>query len=202
MKSPKKVIALDADEILADFLDRFLVFQNSKYNTNYQKKEILSFEIGQIFEVSEEEVEKRMELFYSSGDALNIEVVKGAAKGVDELLKSGYEVHVITARPLMAKDLTLKWLNEHFPDKFKGIHFGFNPYLKASTQPAKAEICHEIGARVLVDDSLVNAASCAKEGITVLLMDAPWNQIETLPKNVIRVKSWEEILEKMDKLWT
>lgn len=202
MKPIKKVIALDADEILSAFLDRFLIFHNRKYGTGYKKEEILSFEIGQIFEVSENEVEKRMEQFYSSGDALNIEPVKGAISGVNELIRRGYAVHVITARPLMAKDLTVKWLNKHFPDKFKGIHFGFNPYLKISTQPTKARICHQIGASVLADDSLVNAASCAKEGITVLLIDAPWNQTDSLPENIIRVKSWKEILGKIDKLWT
>lgn len=190
----KKVIAVDADEILAAFLEHFLIYHNSRYETNLSKADVFSFKLEELFGIPEDEVLSRMNSYYEEGEVLKIEVVPGAIEGVNNLLKKGYELQIITARPPFYKEVTVEWVGKHFPDKFKQIHFAFNPFNKNSEKLTKAQICKQIGAKVLIDDNLVNALDCAKNGILVYLMDAPWNQVEDLPSNIVRVKSWSEIV--------
>lgn len=189
------MIAVDADEILAGFIDHFLVHYNSKYQTSVSKDKIYSFKLDPIFNTTEDIFLKRMDEFYESGEVLRIKPVKGALQGVDQLLKKEYFLEIITARPALYAEATKEWVNKHFPKRFKQIHFAFNPHNKNSENITKAQVCKKIGAKVLIDDNIDNALDCAKNGITVYLMDAPWNQAEDLPKNVIRVKSWKEIIK-------
>lgn len=195
MKNSKKVIAIDSDEIISAFIDGFIGYNNSFFKTNLTRKDIVSFELGQILGITEQEVEERIEKYFESGEARKIQLIEGSKEGVQTLLKLGYEIHVITARPLVLKDETLRWINKNFPNQFAQIHFAFNPYVESSEQKKKSQICKEIGSDILIDDNLVNVLDCAKEGIRVLLMDALWNQTEHLPENVIRVKSWKEIIK-------
>ena len=115
-----------------------------------------------------------------------------------QLIKKGYELHLVTSRPGAIEKDTKTWIENHFPGKFKNLHHAYNSHIhKPGSKKLKWEICKEIGAEILIDDFLTNALSCAENGISVFLMDNPWNQTEDLPANVIRVKSWKEILAKL-----
>lgn len=197
MKLKNKVIALDSDEILSGFIDAFILFHNKTFKTSTKKEEIYSFELGQIWKISEEEVERRIEQFFFVGNAAYVKPIKGSKSGVNKLLKYGYKIHIITARPKVLEEKTTGWINSNFPNKFKGIHFAFNPYVKISKQKTKSEICKSIGAELLIEDNLVNAIDCAKGGIKVFLMDAPWNQIMELPGSIERVYNWKDITDKL-----
>lgn len=189
----KEVIAVDADEILAAFLEHFLIFHNSRYKTNLVKEDVLTFKLEDLFGIQEKEVLRRMDEYYEEEHVFGIETVPGSIEGVSTLLERGYELQIITARPPIYKQITVEWVEKHFPKKFNQIHFAFNPFNKNSERLTKAQICKQIGAKVLIDDNLVNALDCAANGITVYLMDAPWNKHTDLPENIIRVKSWDEI---------
>jgi len=198
MKSSiKKVIAVDADEILAAFLDHFLFFHNTRYKTNLGKNDIFSFRMEELFGINEEEVLRRIDEYYAARLILDIVPVEGAIEGVNALLDKGYELQIVTARPPSYKHLTVEWVERHFPKKFNQIHFAFNPFNKNSERLTKAQVCKQIGAEVLIDDSIVNARDCAENGITVYLMHTNWNKDEHLPANIIRVESWMEILEHL-----
>lgn len=197
MRKTSEVIAVDADEILAAFLEHFINYHNLKYKTSLKKDDVKSFKLEELFGIKEDDVLSRMNEYYESGEVLKIELVEGSIEGIESLLKKGYELQIITARPPHYKKDTIEWVRKYFPDKFKEIHFAFNPFNKHSEKSTKAEICKQIGAKVLIDDNLVNALDCAGNGITVYLMDAPWNQTEDLPVKVVRVKSWKEITEQL-----
>lgn len=58
----------------------------------------------------------------------------------------------------------------------------------------KAELCHELGARLLINDQLVHALECSQRGIEVFLFgDTAYNQAAELPQGVTRVSGWHEI---------
>jgi uncharacterized HAD superfamily protein len=197
VKKTKPIIAVDADEILAAFIEHFLIYHNEKYQTDVSKDKVFTFKLETLFNIDETLVLSRMNEYYDNREVLKIEPVEGSIEGINQLLKKGYELQIVTARPPFYKELTVEWVEKHFPDKFQQIHFAFNPYNRNSEKMTKAQICKQIGAKVLLDDNLVNALDCASNGITVYLMDAPWNQTDDLPENIIRVKSWKEIVEKL-----
>jgi hypothetical protein len=67
----------------------------------------------------------------------------------------------------------------------------------ARASQSKPEMCAELGAVCLIDDSLTYANQCAATMRHVILFDYqrtyPWNQCaDPLPPNVTRVSSWEE----------
>lgn len=203
MKPSKKVIAVDIDEVLANFVDYFIEYHNLEYETTITKDKFITFELSEIFETTVEEMNLKFRKFKDQGHNLKLEPIKGSKRGIDKLIKRGYKLHIVTSRPETIKDDTSKWVEKFFPGKFVQVHHAFNKYYEPLLQNlTKAEICRKIGARVLIEDNLDLALDSSENGITVLMMDAPWNQTDSLPENVIRVKSWEEILGKIDKLWT
>lgn len=203
MKSPRKIIAVDIDEVLANFVDYFIEYHNLEYKTSISRDKFITFELNEVFEVTLEEMNLKFAKFKDQGHNLKLEPIRGSKEAIDNLIKKGYEPHIVTSRPEMIKKDTEEWIDRHFPNKFHKLHYSYNKYLEPSFKnKTKAEICKMIGARILIEDNLDLAVDAAQNGIIILLMDAPWNQTESLPDNIIRVKSWEEILEKIDKLWT
>jgi hypothetical protein len=105
---------------------------------------------------------------------------------------------------------------EHYAGLFTTVRFGHH-YGRAGDDrkpKSKAEICADLGATVLIDDSLIYALQCSKTLEHVLLFDYqgsyPWNKVRppvgddaeaaALPANVHRVHSWEEALQVFAKL--
>lgn len=195
-KTSKKIIAVDIDEVLADFIAYFVEYHNLTYQTQMTKDKVFSFSLHEVFGVTEEDISQKMIRFSKEGHDLKITLVPGAKEGIDALLKKGYELHLVTSRPGAIKKVTESWIAEHFPNKFTNLHHAFNPNIhKPGSKKKKWEICKEIGAEVLIEDFLPNAIGCAENGIKVYLMDTPWNQTDDLPIGIIRVKSWKEIIK-------
>ena len=68
-------------------------------------------------------------------------------------------------------------------------------------------MCLDIGAKVLIDDSLDYAIDVASHGIPVVLFDwngsYGWNKPkpgQVLPENIHRVISWEDAVKKAEEL--
>lgn len=192
----KQVIAVDIDEVTADFISYFVYFHNLMYKTSMRKDQVSSYYLHQAFQTDKQEMGIRFAEFQSLRLLERIKPAKGAIGGIKKLIKLGFSPHFVTARPQAIEKETREWLKKHFKNIDFPIHFTHpvsgKPKLK------KSAICKSIGANILIDDHIENALDCAENGIKVFLMDAPWNQTESLPENVIRVKSWKEILERMD----
>jgi hypothetical protein len=112
---------------------------------------------------------------------------------------------------------------EHYAGLFTTVRFGHH-YGRAGDDrkpKSKAEICADLGATMLIDDSLIYALQCSQTLEHVLLFDYqasyPWNKLKpalagddsaaaavaaALPANVHRVHSWEEALQVFAKLHT
>ncbi|KAI9639630.1 HAD-like domain-containing protein [Dioszegia hungarica] len=99
--------------------------------------------------------------------------VPGAREGLQKLKDMGYRLIIITARGESSREVSEDWIAEHMPDLFDEIHFtGAFVHLAATHEEdeghvarravlshkkrTKAEICHETGAFVLIDDSAEN----------------------------------------------
>jgi 5'(3')-deoxyribonucleotidase len=194
-KVPEKVIAVDFDEVTADFISYFIYFHNLMYKTKMKKDEISTYFLYEAFKTDKQEMSIRFAEFQSLKLLERVEPAPGAIEGIKKLIEKGYAPHFVTARPETLKKETKLWLKKHFKDIDFPVFFTH----QASGMPSlkKSEICKTIGAEILIDDYIENAIDCAQNGIRVFLVDAPWNQTDGLPENVVRVKSWEEITSKL-----
>lgn len=187
---------MDFDEVTADFISYFLYFHNLMYKTEMKKGEVSSYFLYEAFDIDKKEMGIRLAEFRSLKLLERIEPSEGAVEGIKKLLEMGYSPHFVTARPETLKEETINWLKKYFKDMEFPVYFTHREAGMPSLK--KSEICKSIGAEILIDDYIENALDCAENGIKVFLMDAPWNQTGSLPANVIRVKSWKELITKIN----
>ncbi len=192
----KQIVAIDIDDVLSDESEAVRAFINKTYGTNHTAKDYLIRAPywgfwERVWGVDEKEGKIRHEAYITSGVKASLKVIPGAIP-IIKALKKHYDLVVVTSRDKRLSDLTERWLEKHFPTTFKSIEFVH--VWSDDNQSSKAIICKSIGASYLIDDNLEHCTLVAQEGITSLLFgEYGWNKSEHLPRNVLRVKNWQEI---------
>ncbi len=174
--SDKPIIAVDIDEVLGSFVKALSKWYNNKFGTNFNEKSYHSYDFHKVWNCSLEQCNKSVELFFLSNVFKNdIEPVDGALEALIDLKDNGYELHVVTARHEGVKQDTINWINKYYPNIFQEIHFG-NHYSKLGKNRKKSEICRDINATVLIDDSWKYAKDLASnQQYCILFGDYAWN---------------------------
>lgn len=154
----KPTLAVDVDEVLAQFLPECNEWHNRLYNTSFKLKDYKSYNFCETWMCSDDEAMSRVYAFFASDGFNDLEVVPGAIEAMI-WLSQHFELVVVTSRQLLIKDSTLRWLDKNFPKgTFKDVMFG-NLWLptheiKANShlRRTKRSMCEEIGAVGLIDD--------------------------------------------------
>ncbi len=192
-------IGIDIDNVLSELSASMDLWHNRVHGTNLEEKDHVAFDLESIWTCSKEESIKKILEFFDSSEFKATKIVLGAIEGVKSLTED-HELHVITSRADKVFDETIAWLNKHFSDSFHKVHFTGQMCGAKSGNRSKAMVCKEYGINILIEDALHYANNCANEGVKVLLFDWPWNQSEELHPNIIRVKSWQEILDYIENI--
>ena len=193
----KPTIAVDIDEVLFPFVREFALHHNEKYQTELLPIHFTSYRFEEIIEgIDQLEALKRVKEF-TGVQHESIKPVKDAEEGIKRLGKK-FDIVLITARHPDYYDNTRQWLERHFPGAFKELVMIGYEHDKTVTPRTKAQVCREINAVALVDDSpqyIVQAVESGIEGI--LFGDYTWNQLDVLPSGVVRVEGWIELAEHL-----
>jgi uncharacterized HAD superfamily protein len=188
-------IGIDIDEIIAEFARGYLRLYNKKYEKNLKFEELFTYVLCEPLKISQEVSLELADEYYSSENFDKIDLVDGAEEGVRKL-NQDHELIFITARPSHIKEKTKLFLKKLFPDLNLDIVYSKNMWEEGLL---KSEICNNQKCNVLIEDDLRHALDCVENGIKVILLDKPWNQ-KIKHENMIRVKNWDEILEKINEL--
>lgn len=188
-------LAIDIDGVVADYFSKFLEFYNKKTGKNLSVSDWKTYNFWDSLPVSKEEGKKLMEEFYLRADFDEIQLIEGAKEAIIELAKQN-QIYVITARPLRWGEKTKKFFDKHFS--------GLPLHLVHSRDENdktiyKREICRDLNINILIEDYGDIALQCAEIGVRVFLLDYLYNQ-NVKHENIIRVKNWDEILDKIKKL--
>ncbi len=192
-------IGIDIDNVLSMLSNTLLAWHNRVYNTNFKEEDHNTFDLWEIWKCTKEEALSRIVNFFDSPEFKSTKPVLGAINAVQNLTED-HELHVITSRIDKVKDETTFWLNKHFSNSFHKIHFTGEMLGKNAIKKTKGDICKELGITLMIEDALHYAQEIAGKGVKVLLFDWPWNQTDTLPSNIVRVKSWKEIVEYINNI--
>lgn len=191
-------IAVDVDEVLAQFVPQLIAFHNSRYATNHTIKDFHSYEFWRVWEIPREECDVRVREFFDSEHFAVMPTIPHSIEVLMELKRHHphYQFYAVTSRQSFLEEVTRKWLHTHFPGVFTDVLLG-NHY-GTGTKRSKPEMCASVNAKVLIDDSLLYATQCADAGLRVLLFDLehsyPWNKTAgPLHPNIIRVDSWHTV---------
>ncbi|MCF7871860.1 hypothetical protein K9L97_02395 [Candidatus Woesearchaeota archaeon] len=192
-------IGIDIDEVLADLIPQVLIYFNKKENTNHEKENIKKFDLSHLWKTTKNDTIQKIYEFYQSKEFEQTKPVKDSQKIIKKLTKK-HELYAITARPELTKEKTVNWIKKHHPNMFKEIHFSND--LVQTTKKNKTQICKSLKIQVMIEDNLNYAKKIAKTGTKILLLNQPWNQTKKLPENIVRVKNWKEIEQKLTKITT
>lgn len=190
----KEVLAVDIDEVLFPFVAEFVSFHNSRYGSHLAATDFFSYDFEHVIGVSFEETIDRVYEFCGT-DHASIEPLPAARRALAKLSEQ-FQLAVVTARHPQFEQATKLWLENNFPNIILASQF--IGYAAVMEKPrTKVEVCRQLGAVALVDDSLKHVSDCPGQGIdAVLFGDYPWNQSVTdLPAGVTRCKDWLAVLE-------
>ena len=190
-------IGCDFDEVLAGFIKELAKYHNDTYGTSLTRDKFHTHNFWEVWGGTREEAIEKVDAFRKTAYFENIKPIPGSVEGVEKL-RAGNELIVITGRQDYLAEATYKWLDEFFPKKVSEVHFtsSFHPN---KDKRKKHQVCYDLGIDIFIEDALDWASECAANCTLVILLDAPWNQSEKLPKNVLRAFSWDEIVDKVSK---
>lgn len=193
----KQRIGIDLDEVVFEFMKKYLEFCNKKYGSSINFQDVSDYHLWKcgIHKSREEDIEK-VKAFQDSEEFDKIEFVEGVREALTEIDKN-YEFYFITSRPEEIKEKTIFSLNQLFDGIKFNLHFSGGPW--SSENKSKGELCNDFGIRVIVEDNPDYALDCAEKGVMVFLIDKPWNKNHKEHENIIKIKTWEEILSFLRK---
>lgn len=192
----KPVLAVDVDDVLYPLVPLYAKYHNEHHGTSLTPADFNEYIFENVTKVSPEEYAKRFRHFGSLGGFEEQRFVESSQAAVEQL-SGQYQLVVITSRWPDWEQETIGWLKRYFPETFRKVHFA-NSYTQRDRNVTKADICQDIGAQILIDDSLSTLTDCASKGIRGLLFgDYAWNKASQLPSGVQRVQNWNEVVEAL-----
>ncbi|KAG2754434.1 hypothetical protein P692DRAFT_20827618 [Suillus brevipes Sb2] len=203
--SSAPVIAIDLDDVLSCTNAIVAQWHNETYGTQMTTNDFYYYYYWKNpFWGTPNTTRTKVKAFYASGRMAQAQPVPGAREGVEALCALGYRLIIVTARGKDSHADSWAWVERWFPGCFHSMictgQFanvgkretdGVDALASArkdhevATQLSKAEVCIDIGAKLLIDDSMENALACAYhiplDGVTkpppVLLFGSyEWNK--------------------------
>lgn len=184
-------IAIDIDDVLADHVESFVEFSNKFHGTNL-KPEDYDERWDEIWRVDNEEIERRAKKFHVPENVAAFAVKKESIVALKKL-SGHFDLFIVTARKEHLIDITRAWINQYFPNTFKGMHFV--PIWEPGNTITKADICKQIGVDYLIDDLASHCNGAAEVGIKAILFgNYSWNRNKRLNDGTTRCQNWDEVL--------
>lgn len=195
MKKP--IIAVDIDEVLFPNVPTLLPFYNKVSGTDIRQEQMKTYFIEDITGETLESILGKIEAYLKTEHYNEGQPIEGSIESIKKL-RERFKLVLVTSRQHFWRGVTEEFINTHFEDQFDELHYTHTVKSPNDDRP-KLDICVEIGAELLIDDSLSNVTKCAAGGIKAILFgDYPWNQTDKLPIGVTRCKDWPAVLEYFD----
>jgi len=184
-----KVILVDVDGCLLNWLDRFVDYMHSEGYTTYLDDPD-QYNLESFFDVPAEDVYKRITTFNDDHWKFGtLDTYKGTKEAMSLLVDLGYRFVAITScsDKESVADLRRANLYNIFGDVFDKVHC-------IALHKDKGPILRQYEPTFWIEDRFSHAIEGAIAGHTAILIDRPWNQDE-YEALVTRCHSWAEIVQ-------
>lgn len=192
-----KTIAIDIDDVIADTHTAVIDWSNTQTGKNLTESDYLvDADYWGYYEKvwSEHDMSHlNLGLFLDelAIDQAHIPLLPGALYAISELRKR-FHIVLVTSRNPTLETATRHWLNMHTGTDID-IYFA-----KAKDHSAnnltKGEICRNLGAWLLIDDSVEHVQSALDYGIEAILFgEYGWHS--HIPEGAVNKQNWSDILE-------
>lgn len=184
-------IAVDIDEVLAQHNRELALWHNKTYGTQHTAETYFTDKWWHVWDTTYEAAEKRALVFYEDRPHSRLAPVPGANQALQKL-KQAYSLSIVTVRRQRVIEDTQSWLATYFPDLFDDVHFVH--FWDSYDKRTKAELCKDIGADYLIDDSVKHCNLAQQAGIQAILFgDYSWNRSGNIEPGVKRAHDWSKV---------
>lgn len=195
-------IYIDMDDVLSESNQTFVKVLEREFGKQVDYGQITTFDLKQSFDLSDDEYIRFFDCIHTPDEMICHEPVKGARKTIEAWHDNGYTICILTGRPIDTHEVSLKWLNRNgfYHDTFSIV----NKYGRDACKGEASMSLEELSLRhfdLAVEDSGQMAKFLSETmGVTVALLDRPWNRSLSFNENVHRCKDWREIQKKFERL--
>ncbi len=180
------VLTLDVDGVLFDCNPAVVSEINRRLGTSFTINQVITYRIAKSLEVFDERVTEELvsEIF---DNLIRVErgsrllPLEGAADGLRELLEDDDELVFVTSRDEKKWGEATKFACERsFGSVYNDIVFTgvgrSEDFTDGMINGYKSDTLKRLGCKVHVEDGLHFAEEVARSGLSVVLVDQPWNQ--------------------------
>jgi len=183
-------IGIDLDDTIVSFYKEFINFCKERYEVELDAL-ALSKDFFNSFG-SKEKTKRVLKEFVDEGKHYESNVFKDFKKVFNDLERK-FQIYFITSRSYDLRGRTKKFLEAELGRENLNIN-----YIHDYPEKTKSFFCKKEGINILIDDHIPNIIEASSKGIKVFVFDQPWNRDIKEGENIIRVKNWEEVLEKLN----
>ena len=193
-------IYVDYDDCLCETGRSFsvLVYEMFKINVPYEKMRY--FNLQKSFDLTDEQYDELLTRGHVNDFLLTLEETPGASEVINEWVREGHQVSIVTGRPYNAYESSRLWLEKHgFQDVsfFCLNKYGRENFLKGSAFSLELDDYLKMHFDYAIEDS-TSAFRFFDHlpELNVLVIDRPWNSDAAFPNdNYHRCYDWETIRE-------
>lgn len=186
-------IVCDIDGTLAERDICTCVAINAKFGTSYRYDDITSHKAEEW--IDDANVAAWWKRYHHDPVFLsNLVPYQDAQWGLWSLRSGAYHVTIASDREAELAGVSVTWLKQWGID-YDAVRIG------KDEKRALAEAASPQEPVVFFDDNPARAKDLPRPGVTVYLLDRPWNQKVQTNENVIRVRTWPEVLANFPAMY-
>ena len=195
-------IYVDFDDCLCETALFFVKFVADNFGKDIPYEKMEFFDMKRSFSLTDEQYDHMMLEGHKPESLLSLEETPGAVKTVNEWIDLGYDVSVITGRPLSAYETSREWLDRHGLERAKMYclnKYGRDNFIKNSEFNLEVEDYLKMHFDHAVEDS-PNAFKFFEHlpELNVMVIDRPWNRNCEFPtERYHRCFDWETIRRRV-----
>ncbi len=149
----KPVVAVDIDNTILLYTSAFIVWHNANYGTQFKLEQFVDYCFSPMLECSDEEALNRVDLFSKTNAFACAEEIEGAMDAMVKIDAMGYEIVLVTTRASSTKDVIDQWLAFHWRPQLLLKNRYEMPRIMFCEGRRKVDICADLGAVAMIDDS-------------------------------------------------
>jgi 5'(3')-deoxyribonucleotidase len=183
-------LAIDIDDVLADFQKEFLKFYNKKDGTKLHFDDVYTYDYTELTNKPWSYIKNLIFEFYDSFEFANLGMVKDSLSGVTKL-GNDHELYIITARPKSTEAVTVNWLDKKYGDIFEDVLLidkVNNPNVR------KSDFCRDLKINAIVEDSPKEVQNYIRGDVFIHLLDKPWNRSIKDVEGMKRCDGWKDVV--------
>lgn len=185
-------IAVDIDDVIFEFMSSFADYHNRTHGTTATSANLVDYyRMDEHFGCDVPQLVRRIEDFISKVDPKKFPPIEGSVSALTAL-RADHDLYAVSSRSASLLEHSKNYLTYHLPGVFTEV-IHTDQFAGIGPKQNKADICHKIGATLLIDDHAGHFEGLPEKGVTcVLFGDYAWNR--HYPQGAfVRAKGWHEV---------